>query len=138
MPKAPGGEEPLPEALFWLLLTGEVPTDAQTKALSEEFAARSALPKHVEELIDRSPSHLHPMAQFSIAVTALESESQFAKLMLKVPTNRILKYTYEDSIDLLAKLPTIAAKIYRNVFHDGKLPAAIDSKLDYGANSPVC
>ena len=135
LPKAPGGEEPLPEALFWLLLTGEVPTEAQTKALSEEFAARSALPKHVEELIDRSPSHLHPMAQFSIAVTALESESQFAQAYAKgVNKSEYWKHTYEDSIDLLAKLPTIAAKIYRNVFHDGKLPAAIDPKLDYGAN----
>lgn len=79
LPKAEGGEEPLPEALFWLLLTGEVPTESQVKTLSAELAARSQLPKHVEELIDRSPSHLHPMAQFSIAVTALESESQFAK-----------------------------------------------------------
>ncbi|ABN68698.1 citrate synthase (CISY) [Scheffersomyces stipitis CBS 6054] len=135
LPKAPGGEEPLPEALFWLLLTGEVPTEAQTRALSEELAARSALPKHVEDLIDRSPSHLHPMAQFSIAVTALESESQFAKAYAKgVNKSEYWKYTYEDSIELLAKLPNIAAKIYRNVFHDGKLPAQIDSKLDYGAN----
>ena len=29
LPKAPGGDEPLPEGLFWLLLTGEIPTDAQ-------------------------------------------------------------------------------------------------------------
>lgn len=134
LPKGPGGSEPLPEALFWLLLTGEVPSEAQTKALSEELAARSGLPKHVEELIDRSPSHLHPMAQFSIAVTALESESQFAKAYAKgVNKTEYWKYTYEDSIDLLAKLPNIAARIYRNVFHDGKL-AAVDPKLDYGAN----
>ena len=35
LPKAPGGEEPLPEGLFWLLVTGEVPTEAQVKALSK-------------------------------------------------------------------------------------------------------
>lgn len=29
LPKAPGGSEPLPEGLFWLLITGDVPTDAQ-------------------------------------------------------------------------------------------------------------
>merc|ERR1712158_172860 len=29
LPKAPGGEEPLPEGLFWLLLTGEIPTAEQ-------------------------------------------------------------------------------------------------------------
>ncbi|EGV60610.1 citrate (Si)-synthase [Yamadazyma tenuis] len=134
LPKAPGGNEPLPEALFWLLLTGEVPTVEQTKKFSEELAARSALPKHVEELIDRSPSNLHPMAQFSIAVTALESESQFAKAYAQgVHKSKYWEYTYEDSIELLAKLPNIAARIYRNVFHDGKL-GKIDSSLDYSAN----
>ncbi|ODQ83049.1 hypothetical protein BABINDRAFT_159515 [Babjeviella inositovora NRRL Y-12698] len=134
LPKAPGGNEPLPEALFWLLLTGEVPTAAQTKALSAEFAARSALPKHVEELIDRAPAHLHPMAQFSIAVTALESESQFAAAYAKGANKKdYWKYTYEDSIELLAKLPNIAARIYRNVYKDGKV-AAVNPSLDYSAN----
>lgn len=71
LPRAPGGQEPLPEALFWLLLTGEVPTQEQTAALSREWAARSELPAFVEELIDRCPSTLHPMSQFSIAVTAV-------------------------------------------------------------------
>ncbi|AOA61047.1 Citrate synthase [Komagataella phaffii CBS 7435] len=134
LPKAPGGNEPLPEALFWLLLTGEVPTESQTKAFSEELAARSALPKHVEELIDRSPATLHPMAQFSIAVTALESESQFAKAYAKgVNKKEYWVYTYEDSIDLIAKLPNIAARIYKNVFKDGKV-GSVDPSKDYSAN----
>ena len=34
LPTAPGGSEPLPEGLFWLLLTGQVPTEAQVKAVS--------------------------------------------------------------------------------------------------------
>ena len=29
LPKAPGGAEPLPEGLFWLLMTGDIPTEAQ-------------------------------------------------------------------------------------------------------------
>lgn len=29
LPKADGGEEPLPEGLFWLLITGDIPTKAQ-------------------------------------------------------------------------------------------------------------
>ena len=29
LPKAKGGEEPLPEGLFWLLITGDVPNEAQ-------------------------------------------------------------------------------------------------------------
>ncbi|KAF5095795.1 hypothetical protein D0Z03_001755 [Geotrichum reessii] len=134
LPKGPGGNEPLPEGLFWLLLTGEVPTESQVKALSAEFAARAELPKHVKELIDRSPPSLHPMAQLSIAVNALESESAFAKAYEKgVNKKEYWQYTYEDSIDLLAKLPAIAARIYRNVFKDGKL-GTTDASVDYSQN----
>lgn len=71
LPAAPGGTEPLPESLFWLLLTGEVPTQEQVKGLSQEWAARAEIPKFVEELIDRCPNTLHPMSQFSLAVTAV-------------------------------------------------------------------
>ena len=35
LPKAPGGQEPLPEGLFWLLATGSVPTEAQVKQISQ-------------------------------------------------------------------------------------------------------
>lgn len=134
LPKAEGSSEPLPEALFWLLLTGEVPTLAQTKAFSAELASKSALPKHVEDLLDTCPTTLHPMAQFSIAINALESESKFAKAYADgVNKKEYWKYTYEDSIDLLAKLPNVAAKIYRNVFKDGKV-APVNASLDYSHN----
>lgn len=134
LPHAEGGEEPLPEALLWLLLTGEVPTIGQTQALSAELAARSDLPKHVEEIIDSCPKDLHPMAQFSIAVTALESQSQFAEAYHSgVSKKDYWNYTFEDSLDLLGKLPNIAARIYQNVFKDGKVPA-IDKNADYGKN----
>ena len=71
LPKAPGGSEPLPEALFWLLLTGEVPTQEQVAELSKDWAARAAIPEFVEEILDRCPPTLHPMSQFSLAVTAV-------------------------------------------------------------------
>ena len=71
LPKAPGGSEPLPEGLFWLLVTGEVPTQEQVNALSRDWAARSSIPSFVEEILDRCPPTLHPMSQFSLAVTAV-------------------------------------------------------------------
>ena len=37
LPKAPGGDEPLPEGLFWLLLTGELPTEDNVKEVREGF-----------------------------------------------------------------------------------------------------
>ncbi|KAL8879271.1 MAG: hypothetical protein Q9192_008267, partial [Flavoplaca navasiana] len=134
LPKAPGGQEPLPEGLFWLLLTGQVPSEQQVRDLSAEWAARSDVPKFVEELIDRCPNDLHPMAQFSIAVTALEHESSFSKAYAKgMNKKEYWSHTFEDSMDLIAKLPTVAARIYRNVFKDGKVPAVQKDK-DYSFN----
>lgn len=115
-------------------MTGEVPSEQQVRDLSAEWAARSDLPKFIEELIDRCPSTLHPMAQFSLAVTALEHESAFAKAYAKgINKKEYWHYTFEDSMDLIAKLPTIAAKIYRNVFKDGKV-APIQKDKDYSYN----
>ena len=120
--------------LFWLLLTGEIPSEQQVRDLSAEWAARSEVPKFIEELIDRCPNDLHPMAQFSLAVTALEHESAFAKAYAKgMPKSEYWSHTFEDSMDLIAKLPTIAARIYRNVYKDGKVPAVQKDK-DYAYN----
>ncbi|POS85975.1 mitochondrial putative citrate synthase [Erysiphe pulchra] len=100
LPKAPGGNEPLPEGLFWLLLTGEIPSEQQVRDLSADWAARSEIPKFVEELIDRCPNDLHPMAQFSIAVVALEHESAFAKAYAKgMNKTEYWKHTFEDAMD---------------------------------------
>ncbi|KAI9639608.1 citrate synthase-like protein [Dioszegia hungarica] len=134
LPAAPGGTEPLPESLFWLLLTGEVPTQEQVKGLSQEWAARAEIPKFVEELIDRCPNTLHPMSQFSLAVTALNHDSAFAKAYADgVHKREYWKTTFDDSMDLIAKLPNIAGRIFRNVYGDGKMPK-IDQNKDYSAN----
>lgn len=88
LPKAPGGTEPLPEGLFWLLVTGEIPTQEQVTALSKEWAARSAIPSFVEEILDRCPPTLHPMSQFSLAVTAvsiLTSSTTSARIRFLMP-----------------------------------------------------
>lgn len=104
------------------------------RELSAEWAARSHVPKFVEELIDRCPNDLHPMAQLSIAVTALEHESSFAKAYVKgIPKKEYWGYTFEDSMDLIAKLPTIAARIYQNIFHSGKVAEVVQHQ-DYSYN----
>ncbi|KAJ7475655.1 citrate synthase-like protein [Mycena latifolia] len=134
LPKAPGGAEPLPEGLFWLLVTGEIPTQEQVTELSKDWAARSAIPEFVEEILDRCPPTLHPMSQFSLAVTALNHNSAFAKAYQDgVSKKEYWGPTFEDSMDLIAKLPNIAGRIYKNVFGEGKLPA-IDPTKDYSHN----
>ncbi|KAF9374200.1 citrate (Si)-synthase, partial [Podila verticillata] len=136
LPTAEGGAEPLPESLFWLLVTGEVPTTEQVRGLSAEWAARSELPTFVEDLLDRCPTTLHPMSQFSLAVTALQHDSQFAKAYQSgnVKKTEYWDTTFEDSMDLIAKLPNIAGRIYQNVFKGGKNVTPINPNLDYSAN----
>ena len=79
LPKAPGGQEPLPEGLFWLLVTGDIPSEEQVRALSADWASRAELPSHVVAMLNNFPSNLHPMAQFAAAMAALNSESTFAQ-----------------------------------------------------------
>ncbi|XP_065839629.1 citrate synthase, mitochondrial-like [Oscarella lobularis] len=134
LPKAPGGEEPLPEGLFWLLITGQIPTEEQVNDLSKDWAARADLPPHVVGMINNFPNNLHPMSQFSAAITGLQSESQFAKAYAEgINKTKYWEYALEDSLNLIAKLPTVAAMIYRNCFHDGNV-CPIDPQKDWSAN----
>merc|ERR1712154_668177 len=116
LPKAPGGQEPLPEGLFWLLLTGDIPTEAQVRALSKEWASRAALPGHVVTMLNNFPESVHPMSQFAAAVTALNSESKFAKAYADgIHKSKYWEPSFEDSMDLIAKLPVVGATIYNNL-----------------------
>lgn len=135
LPKVPGGEEPLPEGLFWLLLTGDVPTFEQVQSVSRIWAKHADLPSHVVAMLNNFPANLHPMSQFSAAITACNNESKFAKAYAE-GVNKALywEYTYEDSMHLIAKLPTIAAMIYRNLYRDGSSIGAIDPNKDWSAN----
>jgi len=135
LPKAPGGEEPLPEGLFWLLVTGDIPTEAQVKGLSEDWASRAELPSHVVAMLNNFPAHLHPMAQFSAAIAALNSESKFAKAYADgVHKTKYWESNFEDSMDLIAKLPVVAATIYNNLYRDGAAPCPIDTSKDWSYN----
>ncbi|CAG5118768.1 unnamed protein product [Candidula unifasciata] len=135
LPKAPGGEEPLPEGLFWLLVTGNIPTQEQAAAITKEWNERAEIPNHVITMLNNFPDRLHPMSQFSAAVTAMNSESKFAKAYSEgVNKSKYWELCYEDSMDLIAKLPTVAAIIYRNLYKGGSPPEPIDKKKDWSWN----
>mmetsp|Transcript_98991 Transcript_98991/g.255943 ORF Transcript_98991/g.255943 Transcript_98991/m.255943 type:complete len:469 (-) Transcript_98991:89-1495(-) len=134
LPKAPGGESGLPEASFWLLLTGEVPTDAECKAFTEELHRRSSIPQNVVSLLASLPKDTHPMTQLSMAMLALQKDSVFAaKYNEGMKKAEYWEWALEDAIDLVAKIPVAAAMIYSNTFKDGKVPT-YDSKLDWAGN----
>ncbi len=71
--------EPLPEGILYLLMTGEIPNEAQVKEISMDLVSRSSLPNHVLTMLDNFPKDLHPMAQFAAASAALNSESKFVE-----------------------------------------------------------
>ncbi|OLY84807.1 Citrate synthase, mitochondrial [Smittium mucronatum] len=134
LPTIVEGGEPIPEALFWLLLTGELPTAAQAKSVSEDLNSRASIPEFVNDILDRCPRDLHPMSQLSLALNALQHESIFAKAYDEgINKTQYWDPVYEDSMNLIAKLPLIAAKIYSNVYRDGSI-GEIDSASDYSQN----
>lgn len=135
LPAAPSGTEPLPEGLFWLLMTGDIPTKEQVAAVSKEWNERAGIPSHVSNMLNSFPDNLHPMSQLMAACAALNSESKFAKAYSEgVHKSKYWDMCYEDTMDLIAKLPTIAAIIYRNLYCGGTAPCSIDSKKDWSHN----
>ena len=134
LPKAPGGSEPLPEAIFFFLLTGDVPTHEECQSVTDEWRRRSALPAHLIKTLDAVPADTHPMTQFALAILALQRESKFAaRYRAGMPKSDYWDPMYEDVMDILAKLPEIAARIYMRAYKGGKYIAP-DPKLDWGAN----
>lgn len=134
LPAADGGDEPLPEGLLWLLMTGDIPTKEQARSVTAELHARSKLPAHVESCLRSLPKEMHPMTQLATGILSLQTDSKFAQAYRDgAPKSDYWRYTLDDSLNLLARLPRVAALIYRNKFHDGKI-ADYDSKLDYSAN----
>ncbi len=134
LPKAPGGGEPIPEGIFHLLLTGDLPTYEDTVEITEEWRKRSALPKYLIDVLKAIPADTHPMTQFSLAILQLQKESIFAeRYRTGISKAEYWDPMYEDVMNVLAKLPGIAAYIYRKSYKGDKhIPA--DPKLDWGGN----
>ncbi|GET87781.1 citrate synthase, putative [Leishmania tarentolae] len=139
LPKASGGKEPLPEAMFWLLMTGKVPTAEQARDLNAELHRR-ADPEAIaaaQKAIAALPQNTHPMTAFSVGVLALQTYSKFAAAYAagKSNKNTYWEYALEDSLDMLARTPAVAAMIYNRAVK-GRMEVASPSKtdLDWAAN----
>ena len=119
--KYAGGSEPLPEGLFYLMLIGELPTDEDVHHLTSVWQRRSHVPNHVFATIEALPVSTHPMTQFVVAIMALQTESQFAKNYAKGMNKKdYWESVFDDSMDLIARLPRIAAYIYRRKYRNGE------------------
>ncbi|CAK90723.1 unnamed protein product (macronuclear) [Paramecium tetraurelia] len=133
--KAKNGNEPLPEALFWLLLTGDFPSDQEFKFVQEEWKRRGELDQETVKFITSLPKQLHPMTMLSQSVLYLQKDSTFQQAYEsgKATKPQYWEYYYEDAMDLVAKLPRVAALIYRHKYKNGNLISS-DNSLDWAAN----
>jgi citrate synthase len=117
LPKAEGGNEPLPEALFYLMLIGELPTEDDAQHITNVWQRRSHVPNHVFHTIDALPLGTHPMTMFVTGVMALQTESNFAREYAKGLNKKdYWSPMYDDAMDLIARLPRIAAYVYRRKY----------------------
>ena len=121
LPKAPKGDEPLPEGLFYLMLVGELPNQEDTENITSLWQRRSHVPNYVFDTIDALPLSTHPMTMFVIGVMALQTESNFAKEYAKGLNKKdYWSFVYDDAMDLIARLPRIAAYIYRRKYKNNE------------------
>ncbi len=134
LPKPNGSEMPYVEGLVYLLLTGDIPTDKEVAEVDDEFKKRRILPRYVCEVIDAFPAASDPMAIFSTAILTLHRESFFAKkYKTGLPKHEFWDPTYEDTLNLLAKLPEIGAYIYSKLYRGGERIHS-NPNLDFGGN----
>lgn len=135
LPKVPGGEMPFVEGFYFFLLTGEIPTQDDIKEVTMEFSRRKIVPTYVFDILKAMPHDSHPMVMFSTAILSMQRESVFVRDYNSgiLKKNDYWNPTYEDGLNLLAKLPEIAAFIYRIKYKGGKIIES-DPKLDFGAN----
>jgi citrate synthase len=135
LPKVPGGEMPFVEGFFFFLLTGDIPSEEDVREVAEEFNKRHNIPKYVYDVLKAMPADSHPMVMFSTAILAMQRESEFVKEYNtgNLKKNDYWSPTYEDGLNLLAKLPGVAAFIYRLKYKNGDIIPS-DPKLDLGGD----
>ena len=134
LPKGRGNKMPLVGGLYYLLMIGEVPTKEQAYEVEAEWAKRSSVPDYVFKMLKTMPKETHPMTLFSQAVLALQNGSVFASRYHTMKKDVYWDAALEDSLDLTAKLPIIAAFIYRMKYFGETSKPKYSPKLDYGAN----
>jgi citrate synthase len=121
LPKAPNGSEPLPEGLFYLMLVGSLPGEDDVQHITNVWQRRSHVPNHVFHTIEALPINTHPMTQFVVGVMALQTESSFSKKYAEGMSKKdYWEAVFDDSMDLIARLPRIAAYIYRRKYKFGE------------------
>jgi len=125
-----------PEQTMCLLCTGEIYDldNPIIKNYQAEMDRRAQLPDYVYEVLEAMPADSHPMCMLDTAILVMEKESSFRQMYSKGMT----KADYwipmvDDSLTILARLPGIAAAVYRLRYNKGGYINWTPG-LDWGAN----
>lgn len=124
----------LPEEIFWLLCTGELPSKEDLADLQKDLESRGEVPDYVWKVMEAMPKDSHPMAMLDTGILVMERESVFRKRYDEgMKKAEYWMPTLEDSLNLVARISPLAAGIYRMRFGKG---ARIAPKkgLDWAAN----
>ena len=106
----------LPEEVFYLLLTGDLPDELQLSDLQDQLRAHQNVPDYVWRVLDAMPENSHPMTMLSVAIQSMRVESLFVEKFNKgTSKNEYWKWILDDGIKLIGALPSIAAFIYRKI-----------------------
>ena len=134
LPKPAESKMPYVGGLYYLFLVGKVPNEEQAVDIENEWKARVAIPSFVFDVLKSMPRDSHPMMLFSTAILALQHGSVFAQRYREGMTrDEYWEPMLEDSLNLTAKLPSIAAFIYSLKYKSGEFIEP-KSDLDWGAN----
>jgi citrate synthase len=107
-------QDKLPEEIFFLLLTGELPNNDSLALLNDDINKRLFVPEYVWDLIENLPDSTHPMVMLSMTMLALHRESVFSKRYENnLKKEEHWEATLEDALDIITKMPIIVAGIYR-------------------------
>lgn len=148
LPKPTNASYPHTEAVFWFLLTGitfihcigKIPTVDKALEFSKALNKLGIVPKHVYSVLDSLPTNAHPMMQYVVAVSALQTESIFKHQhsLGNLNKNTYWKFYLQDALSLMAKSLPIVAYIYNRTFINHNIKDGqgmiLDPQLDYSSN----
>ena len=109
--------------MYWLLLTGEVPSDSELKDLQRSLVQENTLPESTRTLIETHSKIHHPMTVLSMAILDLQKNSKFFKAYSQggLKKSDFWVHTYDDALDCLKVLPQVASLIYTEKYNKSPL-----------------
>ncbi len=113
-----------PEEIFYLLLTGDLPSKDELKDFSEDMKKRKQVPSYVWDVLKAMPKDSHPMAMLDTAILSMQKESIFFNQYESgLKKEDYWKAMLEDALNIVARIPAIAAAVYRLRFNKGNIIA---------------